>query len=218
MLGILFAFMVVVGYMLEQHKRLAVIFLMSIWAWFIFGCSSMEINKNSGERTMSRIVFYNDFNFTMPAAPGSELTTLALTPQGQYFGILSPVISSPGIAPSNIGCSNESNVKITKYRYSFIGPKGLRPAVDNSVSGLYVSLLRSPEWSIFAGDVYLPFVSTDWEETSQFLKIVDGQVPLMAPTFNLSRVDVDTRNLQDIYYETNAILRLEVECSCAVDL
>lgn len=169
---------------------------------------------------MNTVIFYNDFNFTMPAAPGDAATTLAMTPAGLYFGIMQPVTAGPSNVLPISGCSKESNVQILRYRYSFIGPKGLRPAVLNSISGLFISFLRAPQWSPgVVGDQYLPFIqSEEWIDLDQLVSVVPGQDPLMSPTFNPSRVDVDTRNLQSLYYGSEAILRLEVECNCAIDI
>jgi hypothetical protein len=214
-LGFMIAALFLAWYFIRTRSLL--LLSMAVLVWLVTGCQQVTNNE---EETMSRVIFYNDFNFTVPASPGSAFSTLSLSPEANYFGMIQPNLASPVNGLPVLGCSKESNIKILNYRYSFIGPRGLRPAVDNSISGLFVGFLRATQWSPeYAQDIFLPFVdSEEWIPSGQFLKVIPTEVPLMTPQFSLSRVDVDTRNLQDIYYGTAAIMRLEIECECELVL
>jgi hypothetical protein len=221
-LGVIFALTMMFGYLMETKKKLAVILMVLVWVWCLLGCSAG--NKiNSEDSTMSIVRAYNHFDLTLPASPGNESSVYSvqagtLIPEGIYWGMNYPRQSSPGAMQPVIGCSDDSNINIVRYRYTFLGSQAMRPGVNIASNGIAINMGRRSKWYTGGGStsLFLPFVGDQWEEINETMFLVQGVTPQMLPTTlaQLSEIILDTRNLQDVYYNTTIKMLLEVDIDC----
>lgn len=199
--------------------------LVAIWAilafilvWF----TSCAFNKNN-EDEMSIVRAYNHFELAIPASPGAASSVFSvqagtLIPEGIYWGMNYPRQAAPGGTAPVIGCSEESNINVLRYRYTFIGSQAMRPGVNIASNGIAINMGRKSKWYTGGGSnsLFLPFVGDQWEEINENLVLVTGVTPEMLPTTlsQLSQIILDTRNLQSVYYGTTIKMLLEVDFEC----
>lgn len=185
-------------------------------AIFVFlSCGTTPINP---ELNKMNITFYNVLEGVLPASPGAALSTINLSSPvgyGDYFGIFSPQKISPAAAPLALGCSDNSNALITRYKYDFIGATGARPGLITEPISLEIGWVgRTVSNSALP---VLPFVDDQWQDISlEFKKVVPFIAPSKTPSLfpGPKQIDLDTRNLLPGYYGSTFYMRiiLNVEC------
>ncbi len=174
---------------------------------------------------MSTVRFYNRYSFSLPASPGDAATLLTLAPSagGDFMGVEMPISLPPLATDGTSGCSANSSVLVTRYRYSFLGAKGLRPAVGHdSYIGFFIGRTTQPSQSPgHPGQGYfsLPYTdSENWVDCNIFADVKSGNPPPQSRILVSShdRFLVDTRNLQSLYYGQVAELLIEIDAQCVL--
>ncbi len=187
--------------------------------WSVMGCTNFIINPDSKKvDKMAEVIFFNDYTFNLPATPGDSNTIPVFDSAPAWYGFLSPHYRAPSLTNPDLGCSDDSNIQLVSYRYTFIGALGLRPGVTASNNGFRISMNRKDSTSPNPVSIALPFTeSENWIPFESFLQLVESFEPYKTPA-NASGgfLSLDTRNLQSLYYGQEVIMRVEIKAICSL--